>query len=195
LEWRSFFPLVRAGSAFGGAIANQVPSSSSSSSRDRDSNCFLILVRVAIREYVVSPLLLTTLSQAVPSYNTRSLALHQLHHNKIQDHATSSSSTSTTSTSTLNLSAIPSHHIHNAIDSSSELETNSDSNLGINDEKTAISRVRNDRVLDSALAGALTGGGISWVFRECALYSSHSFCEGSCGKRVLWEKGVVWKDG
>lgn len=147
------------------------------------------MVRIAIREYVVSPLLLTTLSQAVPSYNTRSLALHQLHHNQTQDHATSSSSTSTTSTSTLNLSAIPSHHIHNAIDSSSELETNSDLNLGINDEKTAISRVRNDRVLDSALAGALTGGGISWVFRECALNSSRSsyfIFRDYCHERVVF---------
>ncbi|KAH8085374.1 hypothetical protein HD553DRAFT_27413 [Filobasidium floriforme] len=113
----------------------------------------------AIREYLVSPLLLATLSQAVPSYNTRSLALHQLHHDQTQNQATSSS------TSPPNIRAIPSHHTHNAIDSSSELETSPDLNLGVHDEKTAISRVRNDRVLDSALAGALTGGGISWTFR------------------------------
>jgi hypothetical protein len=138
---------------------------------------------------VVSPLLLTTLSQVVPSYNARSLALRKLH--QTQDQATSSSSTSTTSTSTLNLSAIPSHrtHTHNAIDSSSELKTNSDLNLGIHDEKTAISRVRNDRVLDSALAGALTGGGISWVFRECALNSSRSsyfIFRDYCHERVVF---------
>jgi hypothetical protein len=157
-------------------IANQAPSSSSSSSssssRGCDPNCFLISVRTAIREYVVSPLLLTTLSHAVPSYGARSLALSQLHQDQTQAGTTASSS----SASTPNLRAIPPHHTHNhnAIDSSSELRTSPDLNLGVHDEKTAISRVRNDRVLDSALAGALTGGGISWTFRECALHSSRS---------------------
>lgn len=164
-------------------IANQAPSSSSSSSRGRDPNCLLISVRVAIREYLVSPLLLTTLSQAVPSYNTRSLALHQLHHDQTQNQATSSS------TSPPNIRAIPSHHTHNAIDSSLESETSPDLNLGVHDEKTAISRVRNDRVLDSALAGALTGGGISWTFRECTLNfsrSSYFTIRDSCCERVVF---------
>jgi hypothetical protein len=106
-------------------------------------------------------------------------------------HQTRGQATSSSSTSTPNLHAIPSHHTHNhnAIDSGSESETNSDLNLGIHDEKTAISRVRNDRVLDSALAGALTGGGISWTFRECTLdfsRSSYFTIRDSCHERGVW---------
>jgi hypothetical protein len=51
-------------------------------------------------------------------------------------------------------------------------------------------------VLDSGLAGALTGGGISWVFRECRGFRlPRSFCGGCCGKRELCHERVVLRLG
>lgn len=93
------------------------------------------LRRVAVREYVVSPLLLVLVPWE--SYRLRREAL-----------------------------AVG----NTASDSGSGLGSDSDLEGTTGRQGKTMSLIRNDRLLDSGLAGGLTGGGISTMFRESACH-------------------------
>ena len=125
------------------------------------------LGRIGVREYLISPLLVSTVPW--PSYAARQEVLRG---NSLDASSSSNSSSSSTKHGPSRTRSLPSRE--------------DPEDAAMDEERVTLRRVRNNRLLDSALAGGLTGGGISAMFRESRQY------EQSLGPRLA--KTTHWRN-